>query len=165
MRHFLLLAISMLLITSCATKTIYQMDGQPVSDNIVRAKTFNLDLTLKYSLVNFFNVKEGNESYESYEFLKLTSPEIHKLDDPTKLVMNIVVFNPSKEDYKIIKYVRLEGGDVAESVVYEGSLSRNVFNIELPLVPNRLLSFYWDACNKNGDLIFKSFKAQYVIEG
>lgn len=164
MRYFLLL-LMLLLTTGCASKTIYQIDGQPMPNSIIRAKTFNLDLTIKYSLTQIFDVKEDDETYETYEFISLTDQKIHKLKNPKRLILNVNVFNPSKNNYKIVKYITQEGGASESEIVYEGNISRNNFVIELSLVPNKLLSFYWDACNKNGDLIFKSFKAQYVIEG
>ena len=165
MRHFILLAISMLLITSCSTKTIYQVDGMPVSTNIIRAKTFNLNLTIKYSLTNYFEVKEGKESYETYDLLPITTSKINKLKNPSRLCINISIFNPMKEHYKIIKYVTIGGGETEKEVVYDGKLSRNNFTIELPLVPNKLVSFYYDACDKSDNLVFRSFRAQYIIEG
>ena len=166
MRHFLLLAITMLLIITggCATKTIYQVDGMPISNNIVKAKTFNLGLTIKYSLTNYFEVKEGDETYETYELLSLTTTEIHKIKDPSRICMNISIFNPKKENYKITKYITIEGGEEKKEVVYDGKLSRNSFVIELPLVQNKLVSFYYDACDKSDSLVFKSFRAQYIIE-
>ena len=94
-----------LFLTSCATKTTFQVDGMPIQDNFVRAKTFNLGLIVKYQMTQYFNVKEGDESYESYEYLPLTNPQIHKIDNPTKMEININVFNENKESYKIIKYI------------------------------------------------------------
>ncbi len=165
MRHFILLAITMLLITGCSTKTIYQVDGMPIANNIVKAKTFNLDLVIKYSLTNYYEVKEGKESYETFDLLPLTSTEIHKLKTPSRLCMNISIFNPLKEHYKIIKYSTIEGGESQEEIVYDGELSRNNFVIEMPLVQNKLVSFYYDACDKSDSLVFRSFRAQYIIEG
>jgi len=165
MRHFILLAVSLLLITGCSQKTIYQVDGQPIHNNIVKAKTFALNLTIKYNLTKYFEVKEGDESYETYEFLPLTTLKIHKLKNPSRFTMNVNIFNPDKEQYKIVKYITMEGETENSEVVYDGNLSRHSFIIELPLVQNKLISFYYDACDKNDNLIFKSFRAQYIIEG
>ena len=165
MRHFILLAISLLLMTGCATKTVYQINGMPVHDNIVQAKTFNLNLMIKYNLTKHFEVKEDDETYETYEFLPLTTSEIHKIKNASNLIMNVSIFNPEKNEYKIIKYTLIEGGEEEIVDVYDGNISRNNFAFELPLVPNKLIGFYYDAYNKNGNLVFKSFRAQYIIEG
>jgi hypothetical protein len=165
MRRFLLLLVMLLLTTGCATKAIYQIDGMPIQDNIIRAKTFELDLTIKYSLTHIFDVKEDDETYETYEFLSLTNQKIHKLKNPKRLILNVNVFNPSKNSYKIVRYITEEGGGLEGEVVYEGNISRNTFIIELPLAQSKLVSFYYDACDKSDNLVFRSFKAQYVIEG
>lgn len=161
----LLILFFVLIFGGCATKAIYQIDGMPLPNNVIKAKTFNLNLTIKYSLTQIFDVNEDDETYETYEFLSLTTQEIHKIKNPKRLLLNVNVFNPSKESYKIIKYVMMEGGGLEGEVIYDGDISRNSFVIELPLVPNKLVSFYYDACDKSDNLVFRSFKAQYVIEG
>jgi len=154
-----------LFLTSCATKTTFQVDGMPIQDNFVRAKTFNLGLIVKYQMTQYFNVKEGDESYESYEYLPLTNPQIHKIDNPTKMEININVFNENKESYKIIKYITKEGGDLQAEVVYDGNLSRNNLTLQLPLEKNKLINFYLDINDKKDNLELRTFKAQYIIEG
>jgi len=159
-----LLLLFLLFSLGCSKKTIYQIDGAPVPDNVIKAKTFDLNLVIKYNLTRFFEVKEGDESYMSYEFLPLLTPKIHKIKNSDRLVLNINVFNPSKNYYKLIKYIKLEGGDAAAEILYEGDLSRKNITVELPLVTNKLISFYYDACDKSEQLIFRSFKAQYITE-
>ncbi len=156
--------ILLLSLTSCASKTIYQIDGMPVNDNFVRAKTFNLNLTVKYTLQQIFEVVEDDESYEFYKSLPLIKPQIHKIKKPKKIVMNINVFNPEKNDYEILKSVSQEGGEEEIEIVYSGNISRNNFVIELPLIEKKLITFYYDIYDKKSNLVFKSFKAQYVIE-
>ena len=164
MRHLLLILIMTLLINGCAHKRIYQVDGMILPDNVIRAKTFNLNLIINYNMVKIFDIKEDDESYETFEYLSLTSAQIHKIKNPKKLVLNINVFNPRKEDYKIIKYLFKEGGGLEGEVLYSGNISRNSFSIELPLDLNKFFSFYYDACDKNDNLVFRSFKAEYIIE-
>jgi hypothetical protein len=173
LKRLWILIILTLLLTSCAskTKTVYQVDGMPIPDNVIKARVFPIKSTLTYNLTVFYDVKEGDETYETYEFLPLTYEHIHKIKNPKRIELNVNVFNPLKEKYKIIKYISIEGaykgGDEEEEegeVVYEGELSRNNFIIDLPLVVAKYVSFYYDACDKNGTLAFRSFKAQYVIE-
>jgi len=154
----------MFLLTSCGTKTIYQVDGMPINDNFVRGKTFTLDLTIKYTLEQIFEVVEGDESYEYYKFLPLTKPQIHKIKNPKRLIMNVNIFNPEKNEYKILKNATAEGGEEEIGIVYEGNISRNNFVIELPLNEKALTTFYFDVYDKDSSLVFKSFKAQYIIE-
>jgi len=160
----LIFIILLLSLTSCSTKTIYQVDGMPISDNFVRAKTFTLDLTIKYTLEQFFEVVEDDESYESYKFLSLTKQKIHKIKNPKRLIMNVNVSNPSKNEYKILKCSSMEGGEEEVGIIYEGNISRNNFVIELPLDKKKLITFYYDVYDKDSNLVFKSFKAQYIIE-
>ena len=154
----------MFLVTGCATKNIYQIDGYPVPDNVIRAKTFALGLTITYNIQKIFDVKEGEESYKTYDFLPLADSEIFKIKEDEKLVMNIDVFNPLKNYYKLIKYITIEGGEEEVEVLYEGELSRKHVTVDLPMVPTKLISFYYDACSKSDDLVFKSFKIQYITE-
>ncbi|RLD65136.1 MAG: hypothetical protein DRI84_07465 [Bacteroidetes bacterium] len=156
--------ILLLSLTSCASKTIYQVDGMPINDNFVRAKTFNLNLTIKYTLEEIFEVVEDDESYESYKFLSLTKKQIHKIKKSNRLIMNINIFNPLKEEYKILKCSSKEGGEEEVEIVYEGNISRNNFVIELPLNGKKLMTSYFDVYDKDSGLVFKSFKAQYIIE-
>lgn len=164
MKKILLLFIVLIFLTGCSQKTIYQIDGRSVPDNVIQAKTMSLDLKIKYNLVKVFDVKEGDEFYEDYEFLPLASNEILKIEKPKNIVSNIDIFNPLKNEYVITKYITLEGGEAAVEELYSGNISRNSISVGLPLVPNKLISFYWDACNKNGDLVFRSFKVQYLTE-
>ena len=60
MRHFLLLVL-LLTTIGCSQKTIYQVDGLPIHDNIIKAKTFVLNLTIKYNLTEYFEVKENGQ--------------------------------------------------------------------------------------------------------
>lgn len=154
-----------LLLTGCATHPIVQIDGRNVPDNVIRARTLTSDLTITYKFVKMFDVKEGKESYESWEFLPLVSADILKLKDVKKMIVDIDIFNPLKNEYTITKHLTIEGGEEVSEKLYNGSLSRKNLTIELPLEESKLVSFYYDAYNKNGDLVFMSFKVQYIITG
>lgn len=164
MKKYFLVFFLLLFLTGCASKTIYQVDGIPLPDNVIKAKTFNLGLTIKYNLTKIYKVEEDDESYETFEYLPLINSNILKIKNPEKLILNISVFNPLKEEYKIIKFITMEGGEEEKEVIYNGNISRNNLVVELPLISNKLVSFYYDACDKRDNLVFKSFRAQYIIE-
>jgi hypothetical protein len=163
MKRMLILLVFMILSTGCAIKPVYQVNGYPVPNNVIKAKTFALDLTITYNLQKTFNVKEGKESYQTYDFLPLTDSTIFKIKDDEKLIFNIDVFNPLKKYYKLVQYTTIEGGGGDEVVLYEGELSRKHVSVHLPLIPTKLVSFYYDACSKNDDLVFRSFQNQYIF--
>lgn len=164
MKRILILLVFMILTTGCAIKPVYQVNGYPVPNNVIKAKTFALDLTITYNMQKIFDVKEGKESYQTYDFLPLTDSKIIKIKEGEKIILNIDVFNPLKNYYKLIQYTTLEGGDVENEVLYEGELSRKHVTVYLPMIPSKLISFYYDACSKSDDLVYRSFRTQYITE-
>lgn len=162
----LILTLSMLLLMSCATTSIYQIDGMPVQDNFVRAKVFDPELIVKYQLIKFFNVVEDDEEYEFHEFVPLNN-RIHKFQKVTRLVFDVSIFNPTKKIYKIITVTTVEGGGKSrEEVMYDGNLSRKTLEIVLPSYhKNKLVKFYLEIRNKNDNLVFRSFDTNFIVRG
>lgn len=160
-KWFLVLSILFISI-GCAGKTIYQVDGQPIHTNIVQTKLLSTNTKLTYNLIKSFKVKEDDESYLSYEFLSLTNVEIHQIEKADTLCININVFNPTKSFYKLVTTFKAEDAPLDETTLYEGDISRNVFNISLPLGNKGLSTFHYSIYNEQGNLLFESFRARYI---
>ncbi len=158
----LLSCLMLWLLTSCAQKTIYQIDGRPLPNNILQARILSLGLKLKYNIMHFSRVKEGDEYYEDYIFLPIMQEEIIKIENPERVIMSIDIFNPMKNEYSIVKHITLEGGESVIETMYDGNLSRNSLRIELPLVEQKLVVFSFDMYDKKENLVFTSFKTRYI---
>lgn len=159
---FLMLLFMCLFFTSCL-RPIIQVDGKPVSDNIVEYTILPIKTKVKYNFINFRTVKEGKEYYRSYDYLPLK--KINKIKSSEKLMFFITTFNPKKYKYSIVGTLIIEGQEVQKILIYKGNLSRKDFNIVLPYIKNKLITFYYNVYDKNNNYIDESFKAQYIIEG
>jgi len=160
-----LILLTVFLISGCASKTVYQIQGVPVPDKVVQAKVFALDIVVTYDLTKNFLVKEDDESYRSHEYLSLVEGTIHKIRKDETLTMKISVFNPNQEHYKIKQHTIIEGRDEYDIVVYNGDISRNSFQFGLPAVESKRIVFFYDVYDEKDNLVYQSFRAQYIIEG
>jgi hypothetical protein len=164
MKKFLLLLMVLLLLTGCATTQVYQIQGVPVPDKVIQAKIFGLGATVTYNLSKTFTIKEEDESYRSFEHLSLFD-DIHKINKDETVVMNLSVFNPNRSHYKIEQHAMIQGGGDYNIVVYNGNLSRNKITFRLPVKKSSKVVFYFDVYDMKDDLVYQSFRAQYIIEG
>jgi len=154
-----------LLITSCASKNVYQINGVPVPDKVIQAKVFALEMTVTYTLSKSFTIKEDDEAYRSFEHLSLFKEDYHKIKEGETLLMKLSVFNPKKSHYIIEQHSIVEGGETYSIEVYDGNLSRNSIEFRLPDRGSEKVVFYYDVYNEKGNLVYQSFKARYIIEG
>lgn len=161
-----LVVIGALVTMGCATKMTYQIDGMPLPDNVIQTRILSLDLKLKYNFVNHYKVKEGDEYFHTWEYLSFfNNNNFNVVEEPTKLCININVFNPSMSAYSIVTTMEVEGEPLELDELYKGNISRNNIAIELPLLEEQAISFYFTLYDKDGNLLFQSFKARYIIEG
>jgi len=158
---FLIVCVSLLL-GSCATqRPILQIDGQPISDKIVSARLLGLDgLRVKYQLSKNFKVSEGKEFYESQDYISFNNELVYILDNMDELLVDIILFNPLKKQFKLVQYLNTKGGAKLETREYEGSLSRNKLTIKLPRV-NEESEWFFRVFNEQNVKQYESFKVYY----
>lgn len=165
MKSKVLILLCMLLIfVGCSTKQIIQVDGMPISQNEMRLKIFDLNLIMKYNLMNIYDIIEDDESYEFYSYLPVISQKIQKIDKTKKLILNVNIFNPEKHQYKLITFNNVEGGKQKIEEIYYGDISRKKLSIKLPTTPNKLIRFHFKINDERGNLFFRSFDMKYIIE-
>jgi len=167
-RNFLKLVVLVLFVLSlgaCSQKIIYQIDGQPMPNNIIQASIISIQTKIKYNLIRTFSIEEGDESYTSYEFLSLFNTSLNKVQKTDKLCMTIQIFNPEKNEYRMESTLQVEGLETKIEPMYNGNISRNVFTLDLPMHSNKMVVFYYTVYDKDDNLVFQSFKAQYIVEG
>jgi len=164
-KKLFMLILIVFLIGGCATKNIYQVDGYAVPNNVISTSIISIQIKINYNLTHYFSVKEDDESYESYEFLAFFPEQIHSLDGDPKVVFNLSIFNPYKNQYKIVKTTLVEGHPNDNETVYKGNISRNQFSFVLPVIKSKLVHFYYSVYDKDDNLLLESFKVRYIIEG
>ena len=163
-RKYLILLICLILglLASCSQKVVYQIDGRPLPNHIMRVKVLSLDLRLKYNIMHFTRVKEGDEYYEDYVFIPITQKDIIKVESSERVMVSIDIFNPMKNEYSVVKHITLEGGETVPEILYDGNLSRKSLRVKLPLVDQKLTAFSFDVYDKQDNLVFTSFKTSYI---
>jgi hypothetical protein len=157
----------MLLLNGCASpqRPILQLDGQPISDKIISVSLIGMDpFKIKYQLKKSFKVVEGKEFYNSHEYLSMVEHGIYKVEEEAELSLELIAFNPIKQQFKLVQHTYIEGGCRLETVVYEGELSRKQLSIVLPRANRRTIEVHFEVLN-GADLIqYRSFKVRYQYE-
>ncbi len=161
----LILIFLLLTLSSCIQKITHQLDGKPLQNNIVNVKIMSENIKIKYAFIKSYEVKEDDEFYNTYYAYNIVDPILHKIKDPIDLDYRIYVFNPGKKYYKIVTYTSQIIGDklVLADTLYSGNLSRNEFDIKLPMYSTHEVEFYFDVLNEKDDLLFESFKVRYKL--
>lgn len=162
----ILVLLTALTLMGCSQKVIYQVDGQPLPNNVLQSNVLALNLKVKYNFVHYFKVAEDDEYFLSQEYLSFFNDDKpHVIKDLSKLCININVFNPSKKAYSITTTMELAGNRLELAKIYKGDLSRNMMTLRLPSYTNQVVGFYFTMYDENDNLVFQSFKARYRIEG
>lgn len=167
----LFLILILLALTGCVQKVNYQVDGQPILNNVVTSNILSNNMKVKYALINNYSITEDDESYSTQEALGLSPLKFNKINSTNSLDLRIYVFNPDKLPYRIKTHIQKEGGPdlilneklYDENLLYNGNLSRNEYLIKLPVNVKSQVCFYFDILNEKNDLMFKSFKVRYKI--
>lgn len=162
MNKIFLIFISLLFLAGCAQKIVYQIDGKPISDNIVRAELIESNIIVKYMILEKFYEYEGGEKYISHNFLNIMSDEIYHISNESKLELNIYVFNPNKINYRI-KNIFIIGDNKNVIHYYNGKLSRNDLNISLPIEKGEVIDVYFEILDYNNKMLYRSFNLKYLI--
>ena len=158
----ILILMSVLIVLGCSQKIIYQVDGIPILDNIVRAEIIRSDLVIKYMILENFYEYEESERYKSQNFINVMSDDINKISNDSHLQLKIYVFNPKKVNYKI-KTVFVVGKTRNVVYRYNGKLSRNDLNILLPLTKGEIIQVYFEVLGCSDEMQYRSFKTKYII--
>lgn len=163
MYKFILTILSVLFMSGCAQKIVYQVDGQPVSNYIVRAQLVESEMVVKYLLLENFYQQEDDEKYKTQNYVDIMGESVYNVPEGSYLELKIYVFNPRKINYKINSHMVVGGGQNVTKQLYEGDLSRKEVKIVLPLKEHKFIRYYFEIVSKNGELMYRSFEAKYVI--
>jgi hypothetical protein len=157
---FLLTFLFLLIISGCTHKIIYQIDGQPVVNNIITANILSEDIKIKYVLIKNLVETEGKEKYKTYDYLNIIESEVIELTGDSDLEMKIYIFNPKKNYYQLFNKITM-GGRNYNALVYKGNLSRNELKIVLPLKANELINYQFKVFDDDNNVIYQSFDVKY----
>lgn len=159
----LLIILALLLLSGCVNKITYQVDGQPILDNVITSRILSTNIKLKYTVINNFTITEDDESYLTQKALNLTPFKINKIKKSKSLIFRLYVFNPDKIYYRIKTYTLKKGEKELIEKLYDGNLSRNEYVVELPINVKSEVSFYFKLLNEKNELMFKSFNVRYKV--
>lgn len=159
----LLIILALLLLSGCVNKITYQVDGQPILDNVITSRILSTNIKLKYTVINNFTITEDDESYLTQKALNLTPFKINKIEKSKSLIFRLYVFNPDKIHYRIKTYTLKKGEKELIEKLYDGNLSRNEYVVELPINVKSEVSFYFKLLNEKNELMFKSFNVRYKV--
>ena len=159
-----LVLLGLILLTGCTYHQTVQLDGYPLPENVVRTHVFGITSRLTYQLIRIYDIKEGEESYETYEHLLLAEGDVNLVGkNAKKLQIDIQLYNPNKEFYEIEGVLEMLGTPIVRKVWYKGKLSRNIINIDLPLQTNSTLGYYFIIRDEDDNIVYRSFKAKYRV--
>lgn len=155
-----------MLLSGCATKMEIQVDGYPIPENTVSVFITDSASSIKYDLKKEYKLYEGDEFFDTYEYLSPSRDDVHYISGDERLFVNVRMFNPNKMYLRFVYHYQNNGNK--ESLdMYEGSLSRIALKTELP-VSRETTVFHFEILDKEGDIVYRSFRTRYAgksIEG
>ena len=159
-----------LLTVGCARNIKMEMNGLPAPDNVVQANIFSPQLKLSMAFVRYYEVPEGDEVLDTFEYLPFqrSIPLTIDSDGIKSLAFTVQIRNPMMEDYQMwLESVNRDYGTNRlvrrYQPVYRGNLSRKEMQVVLPTEPGVAVLarlFLYDA---EGRIIYMSPIADYAV--
>lgn len=157
----LLFIILVLILTAGCSKMLIIQDGLPVPDHSFSASNAETSIRVEVTASRWHYIDEEGEKVLWPEYLTLGKKHYMNADNTEYVRMDIVVRNPNKARYQIIRYTTVNGQD-SKKIMYEGRLRYKHFIIgryveEATLYTESIMLNYGDGFPMihMGDLIYK----------
>jgi hypothetical protein len=163
---------TLVLLTSCASVPVLQVEGRPVPDHVLQASLLQSKIDIQVAFIRYHQEKEGDEFLDTHEYLKFGIQEGPAKVSPKhlrKLEIFAKVLNPRKVEYQLwvertyICYVGLQKNSHSFNPIYAGNLSRKEFHISLPLDVGSEGTIQLLIRDKDDLFIYQSPKARYEV--
>jgi len=156
-RMRLALLIAIMFAFGCTTIRLVTKDGIPLPQESIQITNPQTGITVESVFIRYYEDSPESIYPEYLEFNKIN----HLSDTDTQKTTNVILFlriwNKREVPYKVIKYIRYGDGknDFTKSVVYKGKDVVRHFQLEMPIVEDRLIQIQADVADGEGDVIFK----------
>jgi hypothetical protein len=157
LRRLILGLVVLYFVVGCASVQLVTKDGIPLPEEALQIVNPETGLMVEAVFVRYY--EESPESiYPSYLlFDKINYLSNSETKETTHVILYLRVWNDNKIPYKIIKYIRYsdEMDNYTRETMYEGKDPIKHFQLQVPVVEDKLIQIQADVVDEEGEVFFK----------
>lgn len=148
----------MLFLNGCTSSIKLETNGVSVPNYVAYAELPGNNMSINTTLVCYYKIKEGKEFLDAFKYLNPMENCRHKIRHKglEKLYIKVYVLNPTKKNYQVWLHQSTSGSelDSKHKLIYNGSLSRKIFDMDLTTTENTKGLAYYSLRSSQGDVVF-----------
>lgn len=153
----ILLLVFIVSLIGCAKVQLVARDGIPLPPETITMKNPETGLVVETVFLRYYEESPESIYPKFLDFDKINHLSDSETQRTTSVVLFLRVWNRNEIPYKVIKYIRYgtESDNFTKDVVYTGSEPVKHFQLQMPMIENRLIQIQADVADEEGFVFFK----------
>jgi hypothetical protein len=153
----LLIAILILFVYSCTSIKLVTKDAVPLPKETIQVTNPETGIKVEAVFLRFYEDSPESIYPEYLDFDDINYLSDSETQRTTSVVLFLRVWNQNEIPYKVIKYIRYgtEPDNYTKNVMYTGAAPVKHFQLQMPMVEDRLIQIQADVADKDGFVFFK----------
>ena len=142
---------------SCTSIKFVTKDQIPLPENSIQVTNPETGVKVEVVFLRFYEESPESIYPEYLDFDKINQLSDYETQRTTSVVLFLRVWNQNEIPYKVIKYIRYgeERDNFTKDVMYSGKDAVKHFQLQMPMVENRLIQIQADVADEDGFVFFK----------
>jgi hypothetical protein len=141
----------------CTSIRFVTKDGIPLPQETLKITNPETDITVESVFIRYYEDSPESIYPEYLNFNKVNHLSNSETQRTIKVILFLRVWNKKEIPYKVIKYIRYDNGehDFTKEIMYKGKDPVKHFQLNMPIVENRLIQIQADVADGEDAVLFK----------